>query len=328
MSDVPVFLADGDGPVIAFLGAMGSDGLLIWHGEQGWEFHEHGSLAWDSQHQSTYRNSRSKPMDQAALAARGIPWPDTAAYPKTSRLWQDNFASALPMSPTMESALGQLSGGATLPVHLILFEDRYETSFGDGKFLYPHAAFWDGEQCAACLHRLREQEELNVAAGFYSLGYDFTAKELTLRLDLATQTVVADLRIGAYEHYDLNEVLLLLDPRMAFKAELSSTWWRAALEPAVLERLDAMRHGTDEELIWICSRRLYEASPFGTIAQTVVEGSFWTEAQAKAYAEQRPPGSSVSQVRVCSHHSSEQVLGYRVVGDLALHNVLALLAFA
>ena len=228
----------------------------------------------------------------------------------------------------MGSALMKLTDGAVHAVHLILFEDRYETSFGDGKFLYAHAAFWDGEQCAACLRRLNEQEELKVAAGFYSLGYDFTAKELTLRLDLGTQTVVADLRIGAYEHYDLNEVLLLLDPRMAFKAELSSTRWRAALEPAVLERLDAMRHGTDEESIWICSRNLYEASPFGTIAQTVVEASFWTEAQAKAYAEQRPPGSSVSQVRVCSHHSSEHVLGYRAAGDMALHNVLALLAFA
>ena len=228
----------------------------------------------------------------------------------------------------MESALGQLSGGATLPVHLILFEDRYETSFGDGKFLYPHAAFWDGEQCAACLRRLNEEEELKIAAGFYSLGYAFTAKELTLRLDLATQTVVADLRIGAYEHYDLNEVLLLLDSRMAYKADLSSAWWRAALEPTVLERLDAMRHGTDDEQIWIVSRRLYETSPFGTITHTVVEGSFWTEAQAKAYAEQRPPGSSVSTVRICAHHSSEQVLGYRAGGDLALHNVLALLVLA
>ena len=182
MTEFQAFDCGADEPVIAFLGVMGGDGLLIWRGAQAWEFHEPGSLTWDSQHQGTYRNSRGTPIDAQALAARGISCPDPAAYPKTSRQWKDNFVSALPMSPALESALAALAGGATLPVHLILFEDRYETSFGDGKFLYPHAAFWDGEQCLACLQRLKNQEELMVAAGFYSLGYDFTAKELTVRL--------------------------------------------------------------------------------------------------------------------------------------------------
>ena len=224
--------------------------------------------------------------------------------------------------------LGALAGGASLAVHLILFEDRYETSFGDGKFLYAHAAFWDAEQCQACLRRLIEEEELKVAAGFYSLGYAFTAKEMSLRLDLATQRIEADLRIATYEHYDLNEVLLLLDPRMAWKAELSSTWWRAALEPVVLERLDAMRHGSDEEQVWVVSRQFYAQSPFGTIAQPVVEAAFWSEAQAAAYARQRPEGSHVGTVRVCAHQDGELVLGYKVTEGLALHNVLALLALA
>lgn len=326
MTQIQAFDLGPDDPVIAFLGAMGGAGLLIWRGAQGWEFHEPGSLAWDGQHQSIYRNSRGTPIDEAALVARGIPWPDAAAYPKTSRQWKDNFVSALPMSPALESALGALAGGATLPVHLILFEDRYETSFGDGKFLYPYAAFWDGERCDACLRRLIEEEELKIAAGFYSLGYAFTTKELTVRLDAPTQTVIADLRIGAYEHYDLNEVLLLLDPRMAWKTEARSVYWRAAVEPQVLERLDAMRHGTIDEQVWIVSRRFYSQSPFGTISQPVVEWAFWSEAQAKEYAQLRPEGSHVGTVRICAHQSAELLVGYQAVGDLALHNVVALLA--
>jgi len=52
---VQAFEADSGEFVIAFLGAMGSDGLLIWHGEKGWEFHAPNSRAWDAQHQGTYR---------------------------------------------------------------------------------------------------------------------------------------------------------------------------------------------------------------------------------------------------------------------------------
>jgi hypothetical protein len=328
LTPVQVFETDAGDFVMAFLGAMGSDGLLIWRGALGWEFHEPNSLAWDSQHQGVYRNSRATPIDQATLGARGIPWPDALAYPKTSRQWKDNFVSALPMSPALDAALGALAGGATLPVHLILFEDRYETSFGDGKFLYPYAAFWDAEQCDDCLRRLNEEEQLKIAAGFYSLGHAFSAKALAIRLDAATQTIHADLRIETYEHYDLNEVLLLLDPRMAWKAESRSVHWRAAVEPQVLERLDAMRHGTDDEQVWIVLRRHYARSPFGTIAQPVVEAAFWSEAQAHAYAQQRPPGSSVGSVRICAHHDAERLVGYQVVGELALHNVVALLALS
>lgn len=328
MAEFQAFDCGSDEPVIAFLGALGGDGLLIWLGEKGWEFHEPNSLAWDSHHQGAFRNSRATPIDEAALAARGIPRPDPSAYAKTSGLWQDNFVSVLLMSPAQVSALSALASGAPRPVHLILFEDRYETSFGDGKFLYPYAAFWNAEQCDACLRKLKEEEELKIAAGFYSLGYAYTAKELSLRLDAATQQVVADLRIGPYEHYNLSEVLLLLDPRMAWKAEVSSVWWRAAADPAVLGRLDAMCHGTDDEQVWMVSRQHYHPSPFGTIGQPMVEACFWSKGQAKAYAQQRPPGSSVDSVRICAHQSDERLVGYRVLGDLALHNVVALLALA
>jgi hypothetical protein len=325
---VQVFEADAGGQVIAFLGAMGGDGLLIWRDDRGWEFHEPNSLAWDSQHQATYRNSRSTPTDEAGLQARGIPWPDPATWPRTSRQWKDNFVSAIPFSPALESALGALAGGATLPVHLILFEDRYETAFGDGKFLYPHAAFWDAEQCQTCLQRLREEEQLKDAAGFHSLGHAFTARELTICLDAQARQVVADLRIEAYEHYHLNDVLLLLDPRMAWKGETSSAWWRAAVEPGVLERLESMRHEEEEEQVWVVSRNHDSSSPFGSIRQPVVEAAFWTRAEAEAFARQAPGLRWASAVRICAHQPGERLVGTQAREGLALHNVLALLAFA
>ena len=71
MVEVQLFDLGADEPVIAFLGVMGGAGVLIWRGAQAWEFHEPGSLAWDSQHQSTYRNSRGTLIDAQALAARG-----------------------------------------------------------------------------------------------------------------------------------------------------------------------------------------------------------------------------------------------------------------
>ena len=66
MTPVQVFEADSGDLVIAFLGIMGPDGLLIWRGEKGWEFHEAQSVTWDSLHQAAHRNSRATILDAAA----------------------------------------------------------------------------------------------------------------------------------------------------------------------------------------------------------------------------------------------------------------------
>jgi hypothetical protein len=323
---VQVFEADSGEFVIAFLGTMGSDGLLIWRGAKGWEFHAPNSRAWDAQHQGTYRNSRSTPIGEAALKARGIPLPDPAAYSNTALQWKDNFASAVASSAVHDVALEMLANGTVHLAHLILYEDRYETAFGDGKFLYPHAAFWDAEQCNACLQRLGDEEDLKIAAGFYSVGREFTAKELLIRLDRAEQKVVADLRIGAYEHYDLNEILLLLDPRMAWQAETSSAVWRAAVFPPVLARLDSRPHDPVEEQVWVVARGYTVTTPLGAIRQPIVEAAFWSEAQAQELAQQTPPDRHAYPVRICAHQSGERLVAYQHQEGLALHNVVALLA--
>ena len=323
---VQVFETDSGEVVIAFLGIMGSDGLLIWRGGKGWEFHAPNSRAWDAQHQGTYRNSRSTPIGEAALRARGIPWPDPAAYSSTSLQWKDNFASAVASSAVHESALVILADGAVHSVHLILYEDRYETAFGDGKFLYPHAAFWDADQCSACLQRLNDEEDLKIAAGFYSIGRAFTANELFIHLDAAEQKVVADLRIEAYQHYDLNEVLLLLDPRMTWQAETSSAVWRAAVCPPVLARLESRPHDPVEEQIWVVARGYTVTTPLGALRQPIVEAAFWSEAQAQELAQQTPPDRHAYPVRICAHQSGERLVAYQHQAGLALHNVVALLA--
>jgi hypothetical protein len=330
MSTVEVFEADSGDLVIAFLGTMGSGGLLIWRGDKGWGFHEAQSVTWDSMHQATYRNHRATVLDAAALKERGIPWPDPTAYRSSPLQWKDNFASEVPFSLVHESVLGQLADGSALPVHLILFEDLYETAFGDGRFLYPYAAFWDADPCKSCVERLQEEEALKIKAGFYSIGHAYTAKEVLIRADLDAQKVVADLRIEAYQHYDLNGILLLLDPRMDWKAETCSAVWRAAVFPPVLARLDSRSHDPVEEQIWIVTRRDDVQTPLGAIRQAVVEAAFWSEAQAQGLAQQTPPARDCYSVRICTHQSEERLVAYLPswVEGLSLHNVIALLALA
>jgi len=326
MTPVQVFEADSGDLVIAFLGIMGSDGLLIWRGEKGWEFHEAQSVTWDGLHQAVYRNSRATQIDAAALKARGIPWPEPTVYRSSSRQWKDNFTSAVPFSAVHESVLGRLTSGSALPVYLILYEDLYETAFGDGKFLYPHAAFWDAAQGKSCLERLQDEETLKIKAGFYSIGCAFTANEVLIRADPAAQEVVADLRIEAYQHYDLNKILLLLDPRMAWQAETCSAVWRAAVFPPVLARLDSRPHDPVEEQVWVVTRRHTVQTPLGAIRQPVVEAAFWSESPAKELAQQTPPDRDAYPVRICAHQSGERLVAYQHLEGLALHNVIAFLA--
>jgi hypothetical protein len=101
----------------------------------------------------------------------------------------------------LHERLGSLAGGTT--VYLVLVEDRYESALGNGKFLYPHAAFWT---------RLQAEASLPADAGAPTaplLGLAYSIAPIILRRDAPGHTITCT-PAAPFERYGVRDVLRLL----------------------------------------------------------------------------------------------------------------------
>jgi len=192
--------------VVAFL----SGGVLRFHPGSGWTFHPAGSVAWDSFHQGVYRNHKGNRLTSEELERRGIPPPPADQYRGAPAVaWKDQFNAELPFSAVPSRVLERLKedGSPGRSVYLVLYEDVYETAFGDGCFLYPQAAFWSEQEAQGflqlCLKKESERPKNEV-------GYKYLLKEIGLRVDENRQKLSAALNIETYEHYSVEDVVRLL----------------------------------------------------------------------------------------------------------------------
>lgn len=198
-----------DGTVVAF--ADGAErGLLVFRAGSGWSVFPRGGTDWDAYHQLVHRQHRATRLTREDLAQRGIPLPPTdriAATPAVA--WQDGFAARLDFRSVPATVLEEVRSrpGGEASVHLVLFEDLYETAFGDGRFLYPETAFWDEAAALAFLRRKLDEEARRPRD---EVGRSYTRKAIRLRVDASRGVLFAELGIGEYEHYSLVDVVRLL----------------------------------------------------------------------------------------------------------------------
>lgn len=191
------------GAVGVFLGAMGREGVLLSR-EEGWGFHPAGSKVWDSLHQEAYRSHRVDFLKPEDLAAKGIVLPDLAQYRgRPAMKWEENFSAVMPADKVPAAVLRHL-GGDPHPVFLVLLEDRYETGMGDGKYLYPEAAFWE-RQAAERFIAERKAKEKDPAKRQW---YEYSVKEVVLRS--MGPEVHAELRLEPYQHFSVDDIARLL----------------------------------------------------------------------------------------------------------------------
>ena len=199
-----------DGIVVAFLGSWGSDGVLRHDERSGWTFHPAGSVAWDSFHQGVYRNHKGSRLTQAELDQRGIPPPPTdQASGAPAVAWNDQFNAEIPFNDVPPAVLEAVKAGATRErtVHLVLYEDTYETAFGDGCFLYPQAAFWTEDEAKAFL-QLQLAKEAERPPN--EMGYRYRIKAVSLKAHESGRRLEATLNLEIYEHYSVEDVVRLL----------------------------------------------------------------------------------------------------------------------
>jgi len=191
-----------DDAILVFLGTFGAGGVLILRDGDRWDFFGEGSAEWDDWHQGVYRNGRAARLSPAALAARGIALPALDTYRRQPPgQWTDRFPIEMPAGDAPGAVRTRVAAGP-LTVHLILFEDRYETSFGDGKFLYPEAAFEDAGQAEAWVRA----KVAGMSSPEERQWHAYTIKPVALRLDAARGLLVTDPQ-GPYERYGIRDAV-------------------------------------------------------------------------------------------------------------------------
>ena len=205
---------DLDGMVVLFKGVMGSRGMLIFRPSGQWEYTPCGSIIWDDCHQQVYRNHRGDTLSEQDLKDRGIrpPSAEELQYGSHGVRWEDNFSSSIPSSKAPPRILTRLKAApqGQAIVYLILYEDCYETNFGDGRFLYPKAAFWLEKDAVEEMARLDAEE----GGSGQKENYRYYLKEIAISMDRTGKSIGADLNIEAYEHYSLEEILRLLPDKL------------------------------------------------------------------------------------------------------------------
>ncbi len=130
-----------DGCIYVFLGTMGSRGLFRLDSRaRVWTYHPANDKVWDSCHQETYANYKSRRLDADEIG-RLPPLPPVPAV--TSVRWEDNFALQRHGLLQDRGLVRWVSGapGGSVPVWYVLYEDPYESSFGDGTFRYLQDVF-------------------------------------------------------------------------------------------------------------------------------------------------------------------------------------------
>jgi len=191
-----------DETLVVFLGSWGAEGVLVHRGAGRWEFFGPSSVEWDGFHQGAYANHRATRLSVDDLARRGIVLPALDQYRgRPSGRWEDRFPIEMPVDEAPPALRARLEP-ASLTVYLALLEDRYETAHGDGKFLYPEAAFLDRNAADVWIRATVEAEPDPARRDWY----EYSVRPVALRLDPARRAVVMD-PPGLFEHYGIRDVV-------------------------------------------------------------------------------------------------------------------------
>lgn len=165
-----------------------------------WKYEPVGSKFYDAAHQSIYRNQHDFYLVDFESLKDTLPSIPTTYEPKVVA-WSDNFPKPefdKNKYPKIFQRLSQ-SPEKKMVFWIVLYEDLYESRFGDGKFLYYHKVFISEELAT---HYSLEHSKGNAS-------YSTHIKEIYLRGDEVD--LEAAMPQSRPFHYDLNKVLADLE---------------------------------------------------------------------------------------------------------------------
>lgn len=189
--------------IYACVGAMAGEALFVMREPPAgaWEFVVPNSPEWDATHQGIFRNARVtavKPEKAAALPP--LPPIPRGPFPE----WKEHFLPRQPIRASKYPRVARYFAAGRherVTLYVVLHEDIYETSFGDGEFHYFHAVFDAREDAERLMGGKRgEWERLHL-------------RSLTVRLDRGTFGF-PDFDMKLFDHYKPEEVLAAWEARL------------------------------------------------------------------------------------------------------------------
>jgi len=188
-----------------FLAAIndGANGFFVLFSDKPdakWEFIVPGSVRWDSYHQNIYYTHHDYEPCPDDIIRNLPPLPEVPDY--TPMKWKDNFpVTKMYCSdyPFLSSKFSETDKD-TLQYWIILYENLYESKFGDGVFLYFKGAVYEHEQEAKTFAKTMN------AKGSWPDEESYTCKLLKIiKKENALEVIEGQPR--TFEHYKIEKVL-------------------------------------------------------------------------------------------------------------------------
>lgn len=165
-----------------------------------WEFIVPGSKRWDAYHQNIYYTHHDYEPCPDEISRNLPPLPEVPEY--IHMKWNDNFpVQKLNCSdyPFLSAQISE-TGINTLQYWFVLYEDLYESTFGDGKFLYFYGAVFEQKQEAMTFAK-----SMN-AIGSWPNEEGYTCKLLKI-IKKDDSLKVVEGKPKPFEHYKIEKVL-------------------------------------------------------------------------------------------------------------------------
>lgn len=201
-----------DDLIMGFLGPHGAAG--VWRNFLGsghdWEFCAPESKDWDWYHQKVFRQGRAESCDWAEIADRLPPVPHGDPPPEKYHLREPPEPEALLAQPGSTLSGHVAAADGRLPVYVVLYEDCYESSFGDGVFRDFDGAFPDESTARAYIAAKLDQVAPDIRVEYHVRPMHLEVKEGSLVLN----TEGAEL--SPFDHFTLSQVTDDLAQRLEF----------------------------------------------------------------------------------------------------------------
>ena len=162
-----------------------------------WECINLDYTLWDAIHQRIYRNFRVNQLQRDQLPP-GLPPPPERIPPEAVNPPPPPPPEPVRVEefPVVADYLKDCAGRGTAALHLVLYEDRYESANGDGEFHYPEAVFFDLESAKSYNNDNTGWMKYHIRPGVIWLD---------------RQTIGCEVPRRIFDHFSDREVLELLE---------------------------------------------------------------------------------------------------------------------
>jgi hypothetical protein len=229
MGDKPeITIYRDDDLVLAFCGTWGAYGVYrCWLnddlGKIRWEFCAPESKTWDAYHQKVFRQHRAEACGDD-LCARLPPLPDGFPPPSALHVAEKAVRASVKPGRRVLQAVRAAPDGR-LAVFVVLYEDRYESIFGDGVFRYFEAAFADADAARAFVAKSSARAAKEAEAGGWKveLGTVYHMRhvhlthsdnEVTLDTEGAEKEPDEEAKVSPYDRFNAEQVCKDLAKRL------------------------------------------------------------------------------------------------------------------